>query len=151
MPKLQRLIDDANNRGANIQIGNVPPKYGAGCFYTDGRRVVLDRGHVDGLVSEFDEDRMIVVLYHELGHHRYMMQVDKGHSFDEVENEFRAFKNSLERCRELARNGDKGPLKAALFWIPERLKRKKADAVYEAAMKQVMSDPLWAQYVADAA
>ncbi|MGK6340990.1 hypothetical protein ACMGDK_02050 [Chryseobacterium sp. DT-3] len=97
---------------------------------------------------EFPEDRLLIVVVHEYGHILFnRMKGDKLEnlsSFDKkVENEFQAFKYSVEWACEYAKNGDKGPLEQVITNLKSRSTSKNENDPHIPAIKRLMEELLW--------
>jgi len=101
---------------------------------------------------DYPEDRLIVVLYHEMGHLRYYRLVHSDLRSDE-DSEFWAFEHSLIVCKTIAADQhDGGPLQMALKYMPIRQKSGKLLPYYQAAIDRIAKSDLWieCQHVAKA-
>lgn len=129
--------------GAIINVQRLGPNYGPG-FVTEDGAVILNnfylRADVD--IPEYSEDRLIVVLYHELGHVKFLRTV-KQHRADGVHA---AFEHSLIECHRLAIDKkDKGPLNTALHYIDQRRQSENEPDHYQDALDRIVDSPLWKQ------
>lgn len=148
MPKLEQHIDAVNINGGNVHIDELGPDVCAGIAEAPNK-IIINNWYIRGMDPEHSENRMVVVLYHELGHLAYFAGLN-GSPMNEEESEFQAFRNSLAECRNLARGGDKGPLQTALHFIARRQTFRQEPAHYQAALDRIVTDSLWAQCQADA-
>ncbi|MCI0727631.1 MAG: hypothetical protein L0332_13040, partial [Chloroflexi bacterium] len=144
MPKLQHYVQELRNLGVEVKIERLGPDYPPGRG-TGHHLIILNNWYIRRMDTEYDEDRMIVVLFHEQGHLEYFKTF--GHEptqeeIDEEESEYRAFKYSLEKCREIAKEGNPGPLISAIIFITKRSKSGKEPAVYQAALDRLMNEPI---------
>jgi len=100
---------------------------------------------------EYPEDRLLIVVVHEYGHILFnRIKGDKLESLSpfekKVENEYQAFKYSVEWASEYAKNGDKGPLKQVITNLKSRAASKsKSDDPHPPAIKRLMAEPLWSK------
>ncbi len=97
---------------------------------------------------EFPEDRLLIVIVHEYGHILFnRIKGDKLENlslFDkQVENEYQAFKYSVEWASEYAKNGDKGPLEQVVTNLKTRASNGKSDDPHIAAIKRLMTEAVW--------
>jgi hypothetical protein len=148
MPKLKQHIDAVNAFGGKVKICKLGPGVCAGRAQSPDK-VIINNWYIRGMVPDYSENRMIVVLYHELGHIAYFKGLG-GRSADDAESEFQAFKNSLVECRKLAQGGDKGPLRTALHFIGQRQTSGHEPAYYQTALDRIVVDSLWGESQADA-
>jgi hypothetical protein len=72
--------------------------------------ILIDVKYLETEQPDFDDNRLIVVLYHEIGHLHYFMGVPPPQR-DIMQNEKYAFEYSLKKTKEMADNGDCLPLK----------------------------------------
>lgn len=97
---------------------------------------------------EFPEDRLLIVIVHEYGHILFnRIKENKPDSlslFDKhVENEYQAFKYSVEWASEYAKKGDKGPLEQVITNLKSRASNGKDDDPHIPAIKRLIAEPLW--------
>lgn len=93
----------------------------------------------------FDDDRLVVVLYHEIGHLHYYRRVLPGQRTP-IASERAAFDYSLLKTRELAAAGDCGPLRTGVRFM--HLRSESADLAdpHVRALKQLVQEPAYAEY-----
>ncbi|WP_426478702.1 hypothetical protein ACP3T3_04360 [Chryseobacterium sp. CBSDS_008] len=97
---------------------------------------------------EYPEDRLLIVIVHEYGHILFNRikddKVENLSMFDKkIENEYQAFKYSVEWASEYAKNGDKGPLEQVITNLKSRAASGKEDDPHTHAIKRLMGEPVW--------
>ncbi|MCF8326340.1 MAG: hypothetical protein K9I84_15380, partial [Leadbetterella sp.] len=80
--------------------------------------ITIDLSFIETSNPNFDDNRLVVVLYHELGHLYYFAEYKTTDNTED--NEKFAFEYSLKRTKELAENGDCLPLKTGLKFMKLR-------------------------------
>ncbi|RZK52144.1 MAG: hypothetical protein EOO59_14070 [Hymenobacter sp.] len=95
----------------------------------------------------FDDNRLVVVLYHEVGHLHYFRTVPPGQRTPEA-SERAAFDYSLLKTKELAAAGDCGPLQTGLRFM--RLRSQSSDLAdpHVRALKSLVQEPTYTEYKA---
>jgi len=90
---------------------------------------------------EFDEYRLIVILYHEIGHIKFFKKY-KDSVFininDDTESEYHAFKNSLLECINIAKSGECRPLERALYFYQKRYDETEDGSSYKEALRKII-------------
>ena len=107
--------------------------------------VRLDRRYLEQPQPGYDDNRLVVVLYHEVGHLHYFRTVPPGQR-DSQASERAAFDYSLLKTKELAEAGDCAPLQTGLRFM---LLRSQSDNLADAhvrALKSLVREPLYADY-----
>jgi len=124
MKKLNKYIQIETQNGFKI-IKAFSPSHGPGAANYERNCVVLNSLFIYGNDTSFDENVLIGVLYHEIGHLKYFKKypVTKENFTDEYKtnSEFFAFENSLIELQKIANNGDSTPLKATYEKLNERI------------------------------
>ncbi len=92
--------------------------------------------------DNFPEDRLIIVLFHELGHAKYLNDVPLEQQ-KLVDSEYRAFENSIDEAIRIAESGDHGPLKVALHYIQNRRNSAQEPSHYQDALDRITASELW--------
>lgn len=112
--------------------------------------VRLDKRFLEQPRPGFDDNRLVVVLYHEIGHLHYFLRVPPAQR-DPQASERAAFDYSLLKTKALAEAGDCGPLQAGLYFM--RLRSQSADLAdpHVRALKALVAEPAYAEYMAYAA
>lgn len=119
---------------------------GPGFAHPNGT-VTLNLDYFVNKKPRFDDDRLVVVLYHEIGHLHYFNATPKGKRNPE-DSEKAAFEYSLQRTKEMAVNKDCLPLKAGLHFMLQRSKSDEVGDPHVRALKRMVNEPLYAEYVA---
>lgn len=119
---------------------------GPGFAHPNGT-VTLNLDYFVNKKPRFDDDRLVVVLYHEIGHLHYFNATPKGKRNPE-DSEKAAFEYSLQRTKEMAVNKDCLPLKAGLHFMLQRSKSNEVGDPHVRALKRMVNEPLYAEYVA---
>ncbi len=95
----------------------------------------------------FDDNRLIVVLYHEVGHLHYYVTIDRA-KWNPEDSEKAAFEYSLLKTKALAARGDCLPLKSGLKFMKLRSQDNNLKDAHVRALKRMVNEPLYADYVA---
>jgi len=141
-PRLKALIEEEQRMGASIRIQLLGPNVGVG-FAQENQGVILNNYFLRVDDPNFSEDRLIVVLFHELGHMKYFAEVPKLERIQE-DSEFRAFENSILETRRLAeQQNDPGPLNLAMRCIALRQISGREPQHYQAAIDRIIASELW--------
>ena len=153
LPKLKRHVLAAVEDGYNVRVEKLGPRGDAGRAHFDGK-VSLNNWHILGHDPEFTEDRLIVVLYHEIGHIDHFRSLNLGLALgdpvvpepyvDQTESELFAFQKSLQECAKIADDGDAGPLHFAVHFIRKRQASGEEDQVYQLALNRIVESIIWA-------
>lgn len=95
----------------------------------------------------YNDNRLIVVLYHEVGHLHYHEKagVDKRNPED---NEKAAFEYSLLKTKQIAEDGDCLPLLTGLKFMKLRSESNNLKDPHVRALKKMIAEPLYSSYVA---
>lgn len=110
-----------------------------------GGTVRLDVRFLEQPRPGFDDNRLVVVLYHEVGHLHYFAQVPPGQRSPEA-SERAAFDYSLLKTKELAAAGDCGPLQTGLYFMLRRSQSNDLADPHVRALKSLVQEPLYADY-----
>jgi len=122
-----------------------PPGSPAAAF--DNGAVRLDRRFLEQPQPGYDDNRLVVVLYHEIGHLHYFSTVPPGQRSSQA-SERAAFDYSLVKTKALAEAGDCGPLQTGLRFM---LLRSQADDLADPhvrALQSLVQEPAYAEYKA---
>lgn len=108
--------------------------------------IFIDIKYLEGQQRNFTDDRLIVVLYHEIGHLHYFARVEpvKRNADD---SEQAAFEYSLLKTKELAEKGDCLPLKTGLKFMKLRSEGTNLQDPHVRALKRMVQEPLYAGYL----
>ena len=93
----------------------------------------------------FDDNRLVVVLYHEVGHLHYYQTVPPGRRTSQA-SERAAFDYSLLKTKELAAAGDCGPLQTGLRFMLLRSQSDDLADPHVRALKSLVQEPLYTDY-----
>jgi len=94
----------------------------------------------------FDDNRLIVVLYHEIGHLHYYLNT-KQSNWNPEDSEKAAFEYSLARTKDMAEKGDCLPLQTGLKFMKLRSEGTNLQDAHVSALKRMVKEPLYAAYV----
>lgn len=126
-------------KGKSFQNGT-PAKAGAKGF------IRIDINYIGSQAQNYDDNRLIIVLFHEIGHLHYFKE-NRGVAIDEKENEKYAFLYSLKRAKELADNGDCGPLTTGLKFMKQRSENGNPNDPHFMALSEILSGPSFTEYM----
>ncbi len=107
--------------------------------------VRLDQRFLAHPQPDFDDNRLVVVLYHEIGHLHYFRTVPPGQRTPEA-SERAAFDYSLLKTKELAEAGDCGPLQTGLRFMLLRSQSSDLADPHVRALKSLVQEPAYADY-----
>jgi hypothetical protein len=108
--------------------------------------IFIDIKYLEHEQPGFDDDRLIVVLYHEIGHLHYFATVPVVNRNPE-ENEKYAFEYSLAKTKELAEKGDCRPLEVGLKFMKSRSETDNMQDPHVRALKRMLSQPVYNDYL----
>lgn len=94
----------------------------------------------------FDDNRLIVVLYHEVGHLHYYVTT-KQTDWNPENSEKAAFEYSLLKTKEIAEKGDCLPLQSGLKFMKLRSEGTNLEDAHVRALKRMVTGPLYAGYL----
>jgi hypothetical protein len=112
-----------------------------------GGLITIDLDYLDHPRPMFDDNRLVVVLYHEIGHLHYFQTVPRA-EWTPDRSEQAAFEYSLLKTKELAVAGDCGPLATGLKFMKLRSEGTNLSDPHVRALKRMVTAPLYAEYVA---
>ena len=143
-PKLSSIVKCLRWQGYNITIEKRGSK-GPGFYSIQDNKIILNNWYLRGQDPEYPEDRLIIVLFHELGHADYHAKLRvEGKKENRADSEYAAFKNSLERAIELVETvGDYGPLKLVVFHLERRQQSGSKKEYYQYALNKIIRSKLW--------
>ena len=107
--------------------------------------VRLDVRYLQTPQPGYDDNRLVVVLYHELGHLHYFRTVPPAGRTPEA-SERAAFDYSLLKTKELAEAGDCGPLQTGLRFMLLRSQSNDLADPHVRALKSLVQEPAYADY-----
>jgi hypothetical protein len=108
--------------------------------------IFIDIKYLENEQPNFGDDRLIVVLYHEIGHLHYFMTVPPANR-NTNDSEQAAFEYSLLKTKEIAENGDCLPLKTGLKFMKLRSEGTNLADPHVVALKRMVQQPLYAAYL----
>ncbi|QKG58052.1 hypothetical protein GKZ68_16345 [Hymenobacter sp. BRD128] len=129
-----------------VVVTNAGPLGSPAAAFGNGA-VRLDRRFLEHPQPGFDDNRLVVVLYHEIGHLHYFSQVPPAQR-DSQASEQAAFNYSLLKTKQLAQAGDCAPLQTGLRFM--RLRSQASDLAdpHVRALKSLVQEPAYAAYQA---
>ncbi|WP_201977722.1 hypothetical protein [Hymenobacter rubidus] len=107
--------------------------------------VRLDVRYLQSPQPGFDDNRMVVVFYHEIGHLHYFRTMPQAQRTPDA-SERAAFDYSLQATRRLAEAGDCGPLQAGLHFMLLRSQSNDVADPHVRALKNLVQEPAYAEY-----
>jgi hypothetical protein len=105
----------------------------------------LDVSFLENPPNDYDDNRFVVVLYHELGHLYYF--TNNTNDNNREDNEKFAFEFSLRRTKNLALFGDCQPLKTGLKFMQQRSLSNDLQDEHVRALKRMMNSPMIKSYL----
>lgn len=106
----------------------------------------IDVSYLESPRPNFDDNRMVVVLEHEIGHLHYYETT--AHADWTPENsEKAAFEYSLKMTKQMAEKGDCSPLQTGLRFMKMRSEGNNLRDAHVRALKRMVNEPLYAEYV----
>lgn len=116
-------------------------------FADPNGRITLNLDYFINKKPRFDDNRLLVVLYHEIGHLHYFDKIPRPKRNPE-DSEKAAFEYSLQKIKEMAMNNDCLPLKSGLQNMLLRSQSNENGDPHVRALKRMVNEPLYAEYVA---
>jgi hypothetical protein len=108
--------------------------------------IVLDPQFLEPGVAGFDDNRLVVVIEHEIGHLHYFQTVPRA-EWTSDRSEQAAFEYSLSTTKAMAEKGDCGPLKTGVVFMKLRSEGMNSQDPHVRALKRMVTEPLYAGYV----
>ena len=105
----------------------------------------IDVSFLENPPKDYDDNRFVVLLYHELGHLYYFANNIKDNNRED--NEKFAFEFSLRRTKNLALFGDCLPLKTGLKFMQQRSQSNDLQDEHVRALKRMMFSPMIKSYL----
>ena len=133
-PLLRRFVVVTNSG----PLGSPAAAFGNGA-------VRLDRRFLEHPQPGYDDNRLVVVLYHEVGHLHYFSAVPPGQRNSEA-SERAAFDYSLLKTKALAEAGDCAPLQTGLRFMLLRSQSSDLTDPHVRALKSLVQEPPYADY-----
>ncbi len=106
----------------------------------------IDISYLEHQRPNFDDNRLVVVLFHELGHLHYFVTVPRA-QWTSDNSEQAAFEYSLLRTKQLAEAGDCGPLATGVKFMKLRSEGTNLADPHVRALKRIVTEALYAGYV----
>lgn len=106
----------------------------------------IDVGYLEHPRPTFDDNRMVVVLEHELGHLHYFQTTARA-DWTPENSEKAAFEYSLKMTKAMAEKGDCAPLQAGLKFMKMRSEGTNLGDAHVRALKRMVNEPMYAEYV----
>jgi hypothetical protein len=147
-PKFSAALADVRQHDPLLRrfvvVTNPGPLGSPAAAFANGA-VRLDRRFLEQPQPGYDDNRLVVVLYHEVGHLHYFRTVPPGQRTSEA-SERAAFDYSLLKTKALAEAGDCAPLQTGLRFM--RLRSQSGDLTdpHVRALKSLVQEPLYADY-----
>lgn len=116
-------------------------------FANPNGTITLNLDYFINKKPRFDDNRLLVVLYHEVGHLHYFDKTPRPKRNPE-DSEKAAFEYSLQKTKELAMNNDCLPLKSGLQNMLLRSQSNETSDPHVRALKRMVNEPLYTEYVA---
>jgi hypothetical protein len=107
--------------------------------------IILDLSFIENNVDTYDDNRLVVVVYHELGHLYYFKKNEESNR-NSQDNEKFAFEFSLKKTKELAEKGDCEPLKTGVKFMSLRSQSNNLNDEHVRALKIMVNEPLFESY-----
>ncbi len=140
LPKVWAAMNAIKDQGVHIKLSGEKMRSPGKAGGTD--RMMISSFHLTNELPNYPEDRLVIVLYHEFGHNLY----NRNSSQEErnpTKHEFEAFSHSLVVAKEMAQNGDSGPLSQVLHFLKLRVERGKPNDPHTKALKLLVVNALW--------
>ena len=118
---------------------------GSAAFAHSNGIIKLDLSFIENNIQDYDDNRLVVVIYHELGHLYYFNENDKS-TWDRQNNEKFAFEFSLKKTKEIAEKGDCEPLKTGVKFMTLRSQSDNLNDEHVRALKIMVKEPLFESY-----
>ncbi|PWS33828.1 M48 family metalloprotease [Pedobacter paludis] len=115
-------------------------------FASPNGTIKINLDYLKNKKPNFDQDRLIVVLYHEIGHLHYYSTTDRN-QWNPENSEKAAFEYSLLKTKEMAEKGDCLPLKAGVKFMKVRSLSSDLKDAHVRALKRMVNESLYADYI----
>lgn len=146
-PKFYREFKDIKAKDGLIKGFRFIEQKGIGpAFATPNGIITLNIDFINNPKQNFDDNRLIVILYHEVGHLHYYINTPRP-KFSPIASEKAAFEYSLLKTKELAEKGDCLPLASGVKFMKLRSMGRDLNDPHIPALKLMVSEPLYADYV----
>lgn len=149
LPKFNRelnyLLDNENKIRAIKFIRANGSRGPAFAQFSDGT-ITFDLYFIENQIPTYDDNRLVVILYHELGH------LYDNVSSTAAEREEQAFRFSVLKLKKLAESGDCGPLSTGLKFMRLRSENDNLSDPHNIGLKNLVQSSLFTEtekYVAN--
>lgn len=147
-PKFYKLFHQLlENEPLLKQVSFINKKGKGPGFANPNGTVTLDLDYFINKKPRFDDNRLIVILYHEVGHLHYYNKTERSKRNPE-DSEKAAFEYSLLKTKEMAEAKDCLPLKTGLRFMLLRSQSNETSDPHVRALKRMVNEPMYAEYVA---
>ena len=147
-PKFYRLFHHLLDQEPLLkQVSFINQKTGGPGFANPNGTITLNLDYFIHKKPRFDDNRLLIVLYHEVGHLHYFNETPRVKRNPE-DSEKAAFEYSLQKTKEMAMNNDCLPLKSGLQNMLLRSQSNETSDPHVRALKRMVHEPLYAEYVA---
>lgn len=107
-------------------------------------RIMLNLDYLSSPKAAYGENRLVVVLYHEIGHLHYFNNTPRGKRNPE-DSEKAAFEYSLIKAMQMAKIGDCMPLQEGLKNMKARSEGNNMQDPHVRALKRLVNEPLYTE------
>ena len=148
-PKFHAAFEDARQHDKLIRQIVFVRAEGRGhgpAFAAPNGVIRIDISFLEDPKPNFDDNRMVVVLEHEIGHLHYFETTSTAVRTPE-NSEKAAFEYSLKITRAMAEKGDCAPLQTGLRFMKLRSEGNNLADAHVRALKRMVHEPLYAEYV----
>ena len=147
-PKFYKILQEVLKNDPVIKnLGFIDRKGGSpGAAVIETGSILINVSTLMDKRPEWDDNRFVVILYHEIGHLHYGEKIPKEER-NPIDNEKAAFEYSLIKTKELAEKGDCGPLKTGLHFMQQRSEGTNERDPHVKALKLMVTEPLYKGYV----
>jgi len=136
--KLWNIIDQIIERDVDVYI---TPQISLGAARGMHSILINPRVFTPNL-KNYPEDRLVVVLLHEYGHIVYNRKLN-GRTSNRVDHEYAAFKYSVRQASYIAEDGDVGPIRQLIHYLPIRIKNGNRSDPHTIALKELTKERFW--------
>ena len=146
-PKFYKLLYNLKKNESKLKAYVFVRGHGNGSPAAASRTgtIIIDISFIESNIPNYDDNRLIVVLYHELGHLYFFSEHDNSNISSE-DNEKYAFEYSLKRTKGLAEEGDCLPLKTGLKFMKLRSESDNLQDDHVRALKRMVNEQLFKDY-----
>ena len=137
-PKFNRELNTLLETDSKMkEIKFVRTNGGKGPAWAGGGAMTFDLYYIENLIPNYDDNRLVVILYHELGH------LYDNVSKSAAEREEQAFRFSIIKLKKIADDGDCGPLSTGLYFMRERSKSNDLSDPHNIGLKNLIQTNLF--------